>query len=168
VTTDVSERGLERLICTALAGSTCDPDPGATVPEPPSSQGVGWLCGAPGDYDREYCVDLAQLSAFLHETQAEIATSLSLDQDGPTRRKFLARIQGEVTKRGTIDVLRHGVKHGPHHIDLFYGTPSPGNANATQPTDSPSRASCATAATRHSERLTLASSSTAYLSPPSS
>ena len=29
-----------------------------------------------------------------------------------------------------IDVLRHGLKHGPHHLDLFYGTPSPGNTTA--------------------------------------
>ena len=35
-------------------------------------------------------------------------------------------------KRGVIDVLRHGIKHGPHHIDLFYGTPSPGNAKAAE------------------------------------
>jgi type I restriction enzyme R subunit len=29
MTTDTSERGLERLICTALAGTPCDPgDPG--------------------------------------------------------------------------------------------------------------------------------------------
>ena len=52
--------------------------------------------------------------------------------DGPTRRKFLARLQGEISKRGTIDVLRHGIKHGPHHLDLFYGTPSPGNAKAAE------------------------------------
>jgi len=29
-------------------------------------------------------------------------------------------------------VLRHGIKHGPHHIDLFYGTPSPGNVTAQE------------------------------------
>jgi type I site-specific restriction-modification system R (restriction) subunit len=52
--------------------------------------------------------------------------------DGPTRRKFLARLQGEITKRGTIDVLRHGIKHGAHDLDLFYGTPSPGNAKARE------------------------------------
>ena len=39
-------------------------------------------------------------------------------------------MQGEIGKRGVIDVLRHGVKHGPHAIDLFYGTPSPGNLKA--------------------------------------
>src|SRR5690606_39316268 len=66
------------------------------------------------------------------ETQPELADALDLAQDGPTRRKFLARLQGEITKRGTIDVLRKGLKHGPHHIDLFYGTPSSGNAKATE------------------------------------
>jgi type I restriction enzyme R subunit len=29
-----------------------------------------------------------------------------------------------------IDVLRRGVKHGPHELTLFYGTPSPGNDKA--------------------------------------
>jgi type I restriction enzyme R subunit len=77
-------------------------------------------------------VDLVQLSAFIRETQPEIAGALDLGQDGPTRRKFLARLQGEISKRGTIDVLRHGLKHGPHHIDLFYGTPSPGNLKAAE------------------------------------
>jgi len=61
-----------------------------------------------------------------------VAGSLSLDEDGPTRRKFLARLQGEISKRGTIDVLRHGIKHGAHHIDVFYGIPSPGNPVAKE------------------------------------
>ena len=130
--TDTSERGLERLICTALTGSPCDPaaGPAKSVRERPAIYGAGWIGGAAEDYDREYCVDLAQLSAFLRETQPQAADALDLGQDGPTRRKFLARLQGEITKRGTIDVLRHGIKHGPHHLDLLYGTPSPGNAKA--------------------------------------
>ena len=53
-------------------------------------------------------------------------------QDGPTRRKFLARLQGEVSRRGTIDVLRHGIKHGAQDLDLFYGTPSAGNKKARE------------------------------------
>ena len=130
MTTDTSEKGLERLICTALTGAACDPPQGGMVRERPASYGARWICGDPLDYDREYCVDLAQLSAFLHETQPEAADSLGLDEGGPARRRFLARLQGEVTKRGTIDVLRKGVKHGPHQIDLLYGTPSPGNERA--------------------------------------
>lgn len=129
--TDTSEHGLERLICTALAGNPCDPPRSGTVGEPAASYGgAGWSPGNPHDYDREYCVDLVQLSAFLRETQPEVAESLALNGDGPTRRKFLARLQGEISKRGTIDVLRHGIKHGAHDLDLFYGTPSEENEKA--------------------------------------
>ena len=130
MTTDTSEKGLERLICTALTGADCDPPQGGMVRERPSTYGAGWICGDPQDYDREYCVDLAQLSAFLHATQPDAEESLDLGQDSPTRRRFLARLQGEITRRGTIDVLRKGIKHGPHQIDLMYGTPSPGNEKA--------------------------------------
>ena len=133
MTTDTSERGLERLICTALAGHPCEPPASGTVAEPPAGYGgVGWSGGNPHDYDREYCVDVVQLRAFLKATQPEAADTLALDEDGPTRRRFLARLQGEVSKRGTIDVLRNGLKHGPHHLDLFYGTPSAGNEQARE------------------------------------
>ena len=132
-TTDTTERGLERLICTALAGHACDPPQAGQVAEPHAGYGgVGWSCGNPHDYDREYCVDRVQLAEFLRATQPEAAESLALDEDGPTRRKFLARLQGEITKRGTIDVLRHGIKHGAHHLELFYGAPSPGNEQARE------------------------------------
>jgi type I restriction enzyme R subunit len=113
VTTDTSEKGLETLIVSGMTDA-------------------GWLAGDPNDYDREYAVDPFQLRAFLLATQEVTCDSLDLDNDSPTRRKFLARLQGEVTKRGVIDVLRHGIKHGPHHIDLFYGTPSPGNPKAAE------------------------------------
>ena len=101
--------------------------------EAPGAYGdPGWAEGAPADYDREHAVDLVQMTAFLRETQPEAAEALALETDGPTRRGFLARLQGEVAKRGTIDVLRSGVKHRQHHVDLFYGAPSPGNAAAAE------------------------------------
>ena len=82
------------------------------------------------DYDWGCCVDLEQFATFLRATQPETAGSFSLDEDGPTRRKFLTRLEGEISKRGIIDVLRKGIKHGAHHLDLFYGTPSPGDEDA--------------------------------------
>ena len=131
-TTDTSERGLERLICTALTGHTSDPvQPGALRERPPT-YAAGWIGGHSQDYDRDHCLDLAQLAAFLKITQPDTADSLNLDEDSPTRRRFLARLQGEITKRGTIDLLRKGLNHGPHRIDLFYGTPSPGNQKASE------------------------------------
>ena len=131
MTTDTSEKGLERLICTALAGHPCDPPPAGALIEPRAAYGgVGWSPGSHHDYDREYCVDLAQLAAFLRDTQPEAAGALALDENGPTRRKFLARLQGEISKRGTIEVLRHGIRHQAHDLALFYGTPSVGNEQA--------------------------------------
>ena len=131
MTTDTSERGLERHICTALTGHPCDPPKAREIREPRVYYGgVGWTAGDPRDYDRDYCVDLVQLSAFLRATQPEAAERLSLNEDSPTRRKFLARLQGEITRRGTIDVLRNGVKHGAHELELLYGTPSTENVRA--------------------------------------
>ncbi|WP_420462689.1 type I restriction endonuclease subunit R [Candidatus Palauibacter sp.] len=131
MTTDLTERGLERLICEALTGDPCDPPSGGTVGERLAPYGgVGWSPGNHHDYNREYCVDLIQLRTFLHATQPDTAPAIRLDEDGPTRRKFLARLQGEIGKRGTIDVLRNGIKHGPHDLDLFYGTPSARNETA--------------------------------------
>ena len=133
MTTDTSERGLERLICTALTGHPCDPPQERRAAEARPGYGrAGWSGGNPHDYDREFCVDRVQLAAFLTSTQPDAAESLALDEDGPTRRTFLARLQGEIAKRGTIDVLRHGVRHGAHDLDLFYGTPSAGNVQAQQ------------------------------------
>ena len=131
MTTDLTERGLERLICEALTGDPCDPPSGRTIGEPPPGySGVGWSPGNHHDYNREYCVDLVQLRSFLHTTQPDTAPALRLDDECPTRRKFLARLQGEINRHGTIHVLRHGIKHGPHHLDLFYGTPSVHNEKA--------------------------------------
>ena len=90
---DTSERGLEQLICAALTGSACDPAAARTDSErevPVAIGGAGWICGDPNDYDREYTVDLAQLLAFLIETQPDAFDGLNLSEDGPTRRKFLA------------------------------------------------------------------------------
>lgn len=130
MTTNTSEAGLETLICRVLTGQQ---QPATNQQEAPAPYGSElWLAGDPHDYEREYCVDLVQLSAFLCATQPKVAEALDLGHDDPTRRNFLARLQGEVARRGTIDVLRHGVEHGPHHVDLFYGTPSPDNPKAIE------------------------------------
>ena len=131
--TDTSECGFERVICTALAGHACDsPQAGQVSETYVGAGGVGWSCGRSHDYDREFCVDRVQLAAFLRVTQPDAAESLALGEDGPTRGKFLARLQGEIAKRGTIHVLRYGLKHGAYDLDLFYGTPSAGNVQAQQ------------------------------------
>ena len=111
--TDVTEKGLEALIESALIDRY-------------------WLPGSPEDYLRAECVDLSNLQAFLEATQPEIAADLALDTDTPTRRRFLDRLKREVANRGIIDILRNGLRHGPHDVTLFYGTPTPGNTLAQE------------------------------------
>lgn len=120
--TDTTERGLETLIFAAMT----EPSPGSPAEK------SEWLAGKATDYDRGYCVDVPMLLAFLEATQPAVVAQLGLAEDGPKRQQLLARLQGEVTKRGIVDVLRNGIKHGPAHVVLFYGTPSPGNTLAAE------------------------------------
>jgi type I restriction enzyme R subunit len=104
----------------------------ATETSTPLAGGTGWILGDPKHYDRGACVDLVQLRGFVLATQPKLDAPLSLATDSATRRQFLARLSAEIAKRGVIDVLRNGVDHLSHHIDLFYGTPSPGNVKAEE------------------------------------
>ncbi len=113
-TTDTSEKGLESIIVNSLVRE------------------AGYQQGDPKDYDREHAIDLAKLLQFLATTQPDTLDVLSIDTEGPKRTQFLHRLQGEIAKRGVVDVLRGGIKHGPATVDLFYGTPTPGNVKAAE------------------------------------
>jgi len=133
--TNTKEIGLETLIFRAMTGVT-----GLIVSDEfvgfdkgdIGYGGLGWKAGKPEYYDREYALDLHQLEKFIQVSQPDLVTALDLSQDSPTRRNFLARLQGEITKRGTIDVLRNGIKHGQYNVDLFYGHPSADNQRAVE------------------------------------
>ncbi|WP_367027168.1 type I restriction endonuclease [Methylococcus sp. ANG] len=132
--TDTSEQGLEQLIVRHLAG----------IGEHPASSGQaageetavyapgGYVLGRASDYNRDVALDVAQLLAFLQATQPKAVEALELALDGIQRTQFLHRLQGEITKRGVVDVLRKGVSHGPVHVDLYKLLPSPGNASAAE------------------------------------
>src|SRR3989338_5457955 len=134
MTTDTSEKGLETLIMrhmTGVDGLAVMPN---VVAEPPAPYGgTGYFAGSAKDYDRAHALDVSQLFAFLRATQPEAFKKLAMaDANDPkdiNRLKFLGRISAEIGKRGVIDVLRKGIEHHPAgHFDLFYGTPSEGNA----------------------------------------
>ena len=143
MTTDTSERGLEDLIVAELTrarGTTSARETAegrSTVGEPASpdydlGSWGGWVPGDARDYDRGHAVDLAKLLGFLEATQPTVVERLGIADPGPARDRFLARLQGEVAKRGVVDVLRRGVDHLAAHVDLFYGTPSAGNRKAAE------------------------------------
>lgn len=109
--TDTSEKGLEALIVRGLVAS-------------------GYVQGHATDYNRDVALDVTQLLAFLQATQPKAVETLELASEGIKRTQFLHRLQGEITKRGVVDVLRKGVSHGPVHVDLYKLLPTPGNVAA--------------------------------------
>jgi type I site-specific restriction-modification system R (restriction) subunit len=111
-TTDTTEKGLEALIEQTLMLE------------------AGYEAGNPNEYNREYAVDLTKLAAFIQKTQPEIAEKIGIYEDTPKRTKFLHRLQGEIARKGCIEVLRKGVSHEAFHATLFYGSPTANNEKA--------------------------------------
>jgi len=111
--TDISESMLESTIVRSLLDQ-------------------GYALGDPKDYDRDHAVDLIKLLDFLLSTQPKAVSQLGLDGEGIKLQQFLSRLQGEIAKRGVVDVLRKGINHGPASIELFYSTPSPDNPKAIE------------------------------------
>ncbi len=136
--TDTSEKGLETLIYQAMTGRTgLEPVPEVFLEvSPTAAGGTGWLAGWPRDFDRTHAIDIPQLFTFLRATQSEEVKKLGIadfnSKSDMALLKFLARLDGEIAKRGVIDVLRKGIKHGALSFDLFYGTPSQGNEKAVK------------------------------------
>lgn len=89
----------------------------------------GYEEGSNTDYNRDYAIDEERLFRFLQETQPEKVDMLGLDVEA-NRIKFLNRLQGEITKKGVIEVLRNGFKIYPVTLDMFYITPSEQNPTA--------------------------------------
>ena len=114
MTTDTSEKGLEDLIFNYL------------------TQQGGYEAGSNEDFDREHALDLIKLADFIRRTQPRIYEDLGLLEEGARKTQFLNRLQGEIAKRGIVDVLRNGVRHGPHSVDLYYVTPTQGNLKASE------------------------------------
>src|SRR5438552_18412586 len=126
--TDTSEKGLETLIFHAMTGRTgLEPVSGLPAAaatqagevrevSPTAGGGTGWLAGWPRDYDRAHALDVPQLFAFLEATQPEELKKLGIvsytNKSDILLLKFLSRLESEIGKRGVIDVLRNGLKHG--------------------------------------------------------
>lgn len=107
--TNTRENGLETLIVKWLVDKN------------------GYEEGFNSDYNQEYAIDETRLFRFLFDTQPSEMAKLGVKDSESKRRQFLNRLQGELIKRGIIDVLRNGIKIYPADLIMFYLTPSEGN-----------------------------------------
>ena len=112
--TNTKENGLESLIVKWLVDHN------------------GYEQGANEDYNRDYAIDETRLFRFLQDTQPDAVEKLGIFKVDIKKQQFLNRLQGEIAKRGIIDVLRKGVKVYPANLIMFYLTPSENNTNAKE------------------------------------
>lgn len=92
----------------------------------------GYEQGTNADYTREYAVDETRLFRFLQDTQPDALEKLGVFKSALKKKQFLNRLQGEIAKRGIIDVLRNGVKIYPANLIMFYLTPTENNTKAKE------------------------------------
>ena len=112
--TDTKEKGFESLIVKWLVEHN------------------GYEQGNNADYNKEYAIDETRLFRFLQNTQPEQMDRLGVFKSEQKKRQFLNRLQGELAKRGIIDVLRNGIKVYPVDLIMFYLTPTENNAKARE------------------------------------
>lgn len=88
--------------------------------------------GTNADYNRDYAIDETRLFRFLQDTQPDSLDKLGVFKSEIKKNQFLNRLQGEIAKRGIIDVLRNGVKVYPASFIMFYLTPTENNVKAKE------------------------------------
>ena len=92
----------------------------------------GYEEGNNADYNKEYAIDETRLFRFLQDTQPSQMDKLGVFKSEQKKRQFLNRLQGELAKRGIIDVLRNGIKVYPADLIMFYLTPTENNTKARE------------------------------------
>ncbi|MEZ5342011.1 MAG: type I restriction endonuclease [Acidimicrobiales bacterium] len=92
---------------------------------------VGIAQGEPRDLDTSVGIDTGELFAFIGATQGEEWEKVRKSHATPdeAQRAFVDRLAKELDKRGTVDVLRHGLTYAGHEkaeIRLAYFRPASG------------------------------------------
>src|SRR5262245_34352009 len=83
----------------------------------------GWLKGQPTDFQRDLALDRAHLFSFLGATQPELWSLLRAQHGAGLEQAVLDTLVKTLESRGTLDVLRHGVKFYGKKLDLAYFRP---------------------------------------------
>jgi type I restriction enzyme R subunit len=92
----------------------------------------GYEQGHNEDYNRDYAIDEVRLLRFLKDTQPDEVEKLGIFYSDHKKNQFFNRLQGEIARRGVIDVLRKGIKVYPANLIMFYMTPTEKNIKAKE------------------------------------
>lgn len=92
----------------------------------------GYRKRSPNDYIRSICLDADVVLDFIYATQPQEWEKLKAQHGADVKTKFLQRLASEITKRGTLDVLRKGMKDSGCKFQLAFFKPSTGMNQDTQ------------------------------------
>ncbi|MBD3235784.1 MAG: DEAD/DEAH box helicase [Candidatus Eisenbacteria bacterium] len=132
MTPEISERALEEAIERTLLRHGPDAYPGdSTTVRERASYGDdptpgGYHKRQPEEYDRALCVIPRDVVDFLMATQPREWTRLRQHYGEDVKPRFLARLAREIARRGTLDVLRKGLKDSGCKFRLAYFHPASG------------------------------------------
>lgn len=87
---------------------------------------------APGDYNKELCLDKEMIFSFIKNTQPKAFEKLQETHGDLFEQKFLKRLTEEIKVRGLLDVLRNGIKDYGVEVQLAYFKPASGLNPETQ------------------------------------
>jgi type I restriction enzyme, R subunit len=88
-------------------------------------QGQGYVERSPEDFDRPLALDKALLLRFVRETQAQEWQKLEAQYAASAEAEFFKQLDKALKARGTLDVLRRGLKLIPNiHFRFCFFKPA--------------------------------------------
>jgi type I restriction enzyme R subunit len=132
MTPNISERSFEEAIECGLLKFGPDACTGDTTSVRESTEPYGdavpggYRKRRPEDYDRALCLLPRDVVDFVLATQPREWEKLKQHHGAAVREQFLKRLSSEIERRGTLDVLRQGVKDSGCKFKLAYFRPASG------------------------------------------
>ncbi|MDI6894960.1 MAG: DEAD/DEAH box helicase family protein [Bacillota bacterium] len=129
---DISERSFEEAIERTLLWGQPEPKPGTgtlvrgiSLPYGDFAPG-GYQRRTPDEYDPTLCLIPRDVVDFVLAAQPKTWERLKQYHGSDVRRRFLSRLSAEIARRGTLDVLRNGIKDSGCALRLAYFRPPSG------------------------------------------
>lgn len=111
---EIKERAFEDAIVNVLTTGRMNADPNTEQRERPHGFGEyipgGYTQRTSADYDRNLCLIPEDVLDFILATQPKEWGRLKEHYGAEVKQRFLHRLASEIQRRGTIDVLRKGIK----------------------------------------------------------
>ena len=112
--TDLSEKGFEKII-------------------------VDWIVeknffelGTNENFNKNYAFEVGRLFRYLENTQSQLVEEFRLNDSEIERKKFLDKLNSELSEKGIVKILRNGFKYKHGIFELYQNTPIEGNETAAE------------------------------------